>query len=131
MAIFVNKPFLTVIVDEGIDRAVITVQGQLEFSELDRSLMQSGLVFTLRGRLMGSDSGLFGSDDFLLNMGSRSFTGTQPARVSWVLQRSNIAKSVLNEDAGEDELFADLQLSNSLTNTVVARASSQQVVGSF
>lgn len=131
MAKFANKPVLTVIVDEGIDRAVITVQGQIEFTELDRSLMLSGLVYTLRGTLMGADSGLFGSDDVLLQMGSRSFTGVQPAKVSWVLQRSNIATSVLNEDIGEDELRADVQLTNSLTNTVVARASSQQVVGSF
>lgn len=131
MATFTNKPLLTVIVDEGTDRAVITAQGQIDFSELDRNLMQAGLVYTLRGTLMGADSGLFGSDDTLLPLGSRTFTGVQPARVSYVLQRSNVATSVLDEDVGADELRADLVLINSLTNAVVARSSSNQVVGSF
>jgi hypothetical protein len=133
MASFVNKPLLDVDLDIGSKRATITVSGRVAFTPLERQLMQSGLAMTIKGKLMGADSGLLGDDDFIISLGQQSFSNNQPIEVDYRLVKSNVSGSTLNEDSpGADELRADLTIFNSLNpDSAVAKASSNEVTGSF
>lgn len=132
MAGFANKPLLDVDLDVGSKKASVAVSGRISFSEIERQLMQSGLAIIVKGKLMGSDSGLRGDDDTLISLGSKSFTGPQAAEVDYRLLKINVSASTLNEDGGSDELRADLVIVNSLNpDSTVAKASSNQVTGNF
>jgi hypothetical protein len=133
MASFVNKPLLDVDLDIGGKRATVVVSGRVSFSPLERQLMQSGLAMTIRGKLMGADSGFLGDDDFILSLGQQTFTNNQPIEVDYRLVKSNVSGSTLKEDSpGADELRADLTIFNSLNpDSAVAKASSNEVTGSF
>lgn len=132
MAGFANKPLLDVDLDVGSKRASVAVSGRISFSEIERQLMQSGLAIIVKGKLMGSDSGLRGDDDTLISLGSKSFTGPQAPEVDYRLVKTNVSASTLNEDGGSDELRADLVIVNSLNpDSTVAKASSNQVTGNF
>jgi hypothetical protein len=133
MASFVNKPLLDVDLDVGSKKANIVVSGRVSFTPLERQLMQSGLEMTIKGKLMGSDSGLTGADDFIISLGQQGFTNSQPIEVDYRLEKTNVSSSTLNEDSpGADELRADLTIFNSLNpDSAVAKASSNQVTGNF
>jgi hypothetical protein len=132
MAGFANKPLLDVDLDVGSKKASVAVSGRISFSEIERQLMQSGLAIIVKGKLMGSDSGLRGDDDTLISLGSKSFTGPQASEVDYRLVKTNVSASTLNEDGGSDELRADLVIVNSLNpDSTVAKASSNQVTGNF
>ena len=80
MASFVNRRLLDVDLDIGSKRATITVSGRVSFTPLERQLMQSGLAMTIKGKLMGADSGFLGNDDFVIPSVSKPLRATNRSR---------------------------------------------------
>jgi hypothetical protein len=126
MAKFINAPSLDIDVDSGSNRAEVSVTGTIEFDDLELQLMPQGLVITVTGRLFGDDPSR--DDDLGVQLNAQTFTGTQDRQASYAVGAQRVAGKTLNEDiAGKDEVFARLTLANSLSPTPVATRDSNVI----
>jgi hypothetical protein len=93
------------------------------FTTFELNDMKSGLRFKLDCTLWGDDSGLNGADDSLFTYGSQFFPDASSTASETATFDVTLGTSLLNEDAGTDEVFAKLSLKNLYTNQKVAKQS--------
>lgn len=110
--------------------AKVVVTCDIRFSRLEQFLMTHGLRFRLNCKLWGKDLGQGlprDPDDPLFNYPTKFFPDANPTPVEQVRFEASVPLSLLNEDAGTDQIYGELILTNlefdkvvkSRTNVVV------------
>lgn len=120
--------------DRSKKLANVTVKCDVNFTTLELCQMKScrdGRHFKLKCQLWGADSGLTGDDDFLYTLGNVFyFPDTTPAATESRTFTVTLGEGVLDEDWGEDEVYALLLLTN-LTSSAQVSKKTNQVHHSF
>ncbi|MBK8622619.1 MAG: hypothetical protein IPN79_12905 [Saprospiraceae bacterium] len=119
---------LTLIRDKVKKTVNVKVTGNVNFTPLEMCMMKqckdSGL-FKLRCKLWVEDSPLFTGADDLLFIFPNVFTypdgsPTNPENFTF---QTVVGESLLNEDWGQDEIYARAELTNNLSLTTVTKKS--------
>lgn len=118
---------LTLAHDHRKKTVVATVRAQVNFTTLELCQMKScdaAKLFKLKCQLWGSDSGLTGADDFLYTYTKVFyFPDSSPTAHENVTFTETLGEGVLDEDWGEDEVYAKLRLQNLFTLVEVTKNS--------
>jgi hypothetical protein len=119
---------LTLVRDRVKKTVNVKVTGNVNFTPLEMCMMKqckdSGL-FKLRCKLWGEDSPLFTGADDLLFIFPNVFTypdgnPTNPENFTF---QTIVGESLLNEDWGQDEIYARAELTNNMSLTTVTKKS--------
>lgn len=118
---------LTLAHDHRKKTVVATVRAQVNFTTLELCQMKScdaAKLFKLKCQLWGSDDGLFGEDDFLYTYPTvLYFPDSSPTATENVTFTETLGEGVLDEDIGEDDVYARLRLTNLFTLGEVTKKS--------
>jgi len=114
-------------------RAVVTCK--VNFTALERFQMNGapqGSFFKLKCQLWGADSGLFGDDDFLFTYPEVFFfPDPTPAATESRTFTVLLGEGVLDEDAGQDEVYGLLRLTNLSNPLLSVKKKTNEVSHSF
>jgi hypothetical protein len=115
MATLTNR-VLTIRHDHERKLAIVKVKCDVNFTELEYCQMKScpkTRFFKLKCQLWGSDSGIFGGDDFLYTFPAvKYYPDPTPNPTEHAEFDETLGEGVLDEDWGEDEVYGKLILTN-------------------
>jgi hypothetical protein len=116
---------LTLAHDKRKRTVLATVKANVSFTPLEVCQMKScpeAKLFKLKCQLWGSDSGLTGGDDFLYTYTQvYYFPDASPTATESVSFSDTLGEGLLDEDWGEDEVYAKLRLQNLFTLVEVTK----------
>ena len=102
-----SKPQLTIKLISGTSNAEVMASINLGLNDVDKNLIKLlGIKFRVSCSLWGSDSGLNGDDDLLFTFARQTKVGP-----GTVVFKTTLNRDVLDEDWGNDEIYARFSLS--------------------
>jgi hypothetical protein len=124
MATISANPTLTIGFDESTKIAKPVVKYRVNFTSLERHLMENGLKFMLKCELWGRDppDGVDGDDLLYTFTPAKHFPGADETGTFTI----KLGEAVLDEDAGADQIYGRLTLKNEFTKTEVKRSTNQR-----
>lgn len=115
----ITDAVLSITHDERKKLASVVVNCKVNFTPIELCQMKAcavGKWFKLKCQLWGSDSGIFGADDQLYTFSKLFyFPDPTPSAVETCTFNDTLGEGVLDEDWGEDEVYAKLTLYNLIT----------------
>lgn len=125
----ISKAKINIKVDLPSKTAEVTSTCEVRFSTLEMFLMRNGLRFKLATKVWGEDLGQgnwLDSDDFLFSYETLFFPDANPSSIEVVKLVKKVPLSLLNEDSGSDEVYAQFILTN-LENSGAVKAKSNVI----
>ena len=90
------------------------------FTSYEVQQIKEGLKFSLNANLWGEDLGNWlNPDDFIFSYATKIFPDATPTAIEDVTFEAVLGNSLLNEDWGTDEVYAQLTLKNLYTGNKV------------